>query len=53
MRVHPTPGAAFTSMMAASFSRNGTEMSGVMTSIPAMSSPTTPAAISHAVTLLG
>ena len=47
------PGAAFTSMITAPFSRNGTEMSGVSTSMPAMSSPTTPAAISHAVTLSG
>ena len=47
------PGPAFTSMITAPFSRNGTEMSGVSTSMPAMSRPTTPAAISHAVTLSG
>ena len=47
------PGPAFTSMITALFSRNGTEMSGVSTSIPAMSSPMIPAAISHAVMLSG
>jgi hypothetical protein len=48
-----SPGAALTSMITAPFSRNGTEMSGESTSIPAMSSPTIPAAISAAVTLSG
>jgi hypothetical protein len=48
-----SPGAAFTSMITAPFSRKGTEMSGVSTSSPAMSSPTIPAASSQAVTLSG
>ena len=47
------PGPAFTSMITAPFSRNGTEMLSVMTSIPATSSPIAAAAISHAVTLSG
>ena len=46
-----SPGAAFTSMITAPFSRKGTEMSVESTSIPAMSSPTIPAAISQAATL--
>ena len=47
------PAPAFTSMITAPFSRNGTEMSSVSTSMPAMSRPTIPAAISQAVTLSG
>ena len=40
-------------MITAPFSSKGTEMSGVSTSSPAMSSPTAAAAISQAVTLSG
>ena len=47
------PGPALTSMITAPFSRNATEMSSVITSMPATSRPTAAAAISQAVLLSG